>query len=505
MVSIKPVKICAGIGAAAFSIALTIGVASAEQPGKGLGQRIADRVSEGLEALDGLPPSQAKAPRFRVVPGWPKPLPNNWQIGQVAGIAVDTNDNIWVLHRPRSLSDDEAWATDAQPGTFVCNAGGIAVDEGDSCAPGDDFAAPVAADAFGHPRPDGPVADCCIPAPSVLQFDADGNLLRAWGGPVQRDDAWGWPEAGCLPGEGCEWPANEHGIYVDENLNVYIGGNGFGDGTLGSANNDRGWDGQILKFSADGTFLLQVGEAGTTGPTSNDTDGANGTPRLWRPADSEVFNGDLYIADGYGNHRIVVVDANTGEYKRHWGAYGSRPVDDAAANAAGPYTNDRDAVLEGTDTPDYFRNPVHCVRIANDGRTYVCDRVNDRIQVFDQTAGTQDCSNTFKDESECGFLTEKFLRADTLGPGSVWDLDTSSDREQSCLHNVDGTNQHLDTLYRASLEVLDTVGMNGRNAGDFHWVHNLAVDSHGNIYTAEVDTGKRAQKFRRVGRRGCRG
>lgn len=450
------------------------------------------------------------APEYKVDPTWPKPLPNNWLLGQVAGIAVDGDDNVWILQRPRTLTDDEAGATDAMPGVFVCEPGGENVGFGGMCPGG---AAPVPADAFGHPRPNGPISDCCIPAPAVLQFDAEGNLLQAWGGPEHRDPSWNWPASTCdadavNEAERCQWPANEHGIFVDHNNNVYIGGNGFGDGQTGSALNDRGWDGQILKFASDGTFLLQVGAAGFTGPASNEMDGGlNDTPQLWRPADSEVDpeTNELYVADGYGNHRVVVVDAATGQYERHWGAYGQRPVDDAAANAVGPFADDRQDVLDGVDTPAHFRNPVHCVRIARDGLVYVCDRVNNRIQVFSKDDVGAVCDNDEdKLEGQCGFVMEKFVRADTLGPGSVWDLDTSSDRQESCLHNVDGSNQHLDTFFRQTLEKLDSFGVNGRLAAQFHWVHNLAVDSKGTIYTAEVDTGKRAQKFERHGSRNCR-
>jgi hypothetical protein len=146
---------------------------------------------------------------------------------------------------------------------------------------------------------------------------------------------------------------------------------------------------------------------------------------------------------------------------------------------------------------------VHCARIAKDGLVYVCDRPNDRMQVFDKAVVGLPCNNPGQTVGVCGFLGEKFIRAETLGPGSVWDLDTSSDTAQSCLHNADGSNQKVDTLRRATLEMLASFGTNGRSAGQFHWVHNLAVDSKGNIYTAEVDTGKRAQKFRRKGSRGC--
>jgi NHL repeat len=303
--------------------------------------------------------------------------------------------------------------------------------------------------------------------------------------------------------EGCVWPAGEHGIYVDHNDNVYVAGNGSGEGEF-PWDGTHGEDSHVLKFSADGTFLLRIGEPGNGMTTSNDQDGAsNGTPLLYNPADTEVDpkTNELYIADGYGNHRIVVVDADTGEYKRHWGAYGQNPVDDVAADAVGPYAEDRDAGV----TPAHFRNPVHCVRVAKDGLVYVCDRSNNRMQVFDKKEVGAECSNPSGEEGECGFVTEVFIRPDTLGSGSVWDLDTSSDRRQSCLHNVDGTNQHADTISRKTLEILETWGRNGRNAGQFHWVHNVATDSEGNLYTAEVDTGKRAQKFEREGSKGCRG
>ena len=283
------------------------------------------------------------APEFKVDAEWPKALPNQWLIGQVAGIAVDRHDHIWIIQRPRSLTDDEAGA------------------------------------AQNPPR-----SECCFPAPSVMQFDRKGNLLRAWGGPADP----GFLTSRCTPAGGCEWPTNEHGIFVDHNDNVWIAGNG-------------GPDHQVLKFSSDGTFLLQIGKAGLTGG-SNATNGApNGTPLLGNPADVEVdaSNNEAYIADGYQNKRVLVVDGNTGKYKRHWGAYGSVPND----ADPGPYIPGQPPALQ-------FRNPVHCVRVTNDALVYVCDRVNNRIQVF-QTDGR--------------FVKEFFIDRATLGNGSAWDLDTS--------------------------------------------------------------------------------
>jgi hypothetical protein len=382
----------------------------------GLATVILAASSLGLPALVGAK-STNHGPRFRVDPGWPKALPHQWLVGQVCGVAVDRHDTIWIIQRPRTLTADEAGAAQTPPRSV-----------------------------------------CCNPAPSVMRFDPQGNLLQAWGGPADP----GFLETKCTAAMGCEWPTNEHGIFVDHEDNVWIAGNGGGDH-------------QVLKFSSDGTFLLQIGKAGLTGG-SNDTAGApNGTPLLGRPADIEVdpATNEAYIADGYGNKRIIVVDATTGYYKRHWGAYGNVPSD----APPGPY-------VPGQPPAQQFRNPVHCARIANDGLVYVCDRVNDRMQVFRKN-GT--------------FVKEFFVATNTLGNGSVWDADVSPDPQQTYLYTPDGENNMVWILARGSGAVLASFGRNGRSAGQFHWVHNLAVDSLGNIYTAEVDTGKRAQKFRPAG------
>jgi DNA-binding beta-propeller fold protein YncE len=365
-------------------------------------------------------PRMPDAPEFKVDANWPKPLPNQWLFGQVAGVAVDRHDHIWIIQRPGSLTADEAGAVQNPPRS-----------------------------------------ECCRPAPSVMKFDREGNLLQAWGGPADP----GFLTNRCTPASGCEWPTNEHGIFVDHNDNVWIAGNGTGNH-------------QVLKFSRDGTFLLQIGKAGLTGG-SNATNGApNGTPLLGQPADVEVdpVNNEAYIADGYQNKRVLVVDGMTGKYLRHWGAYGRTPDD----VDAGPYVPTGSPALQ-------FRNPVHCVKITNDGLVYVCDRVNNRIQVFHKD-GT--------------FVKEFFVAANTLGNGSTWDVDTSPDRGQRWLYNADGENNKVWILDRPSGVIADSFGRNGRYAGQFHWVHNLAVDSNGNIYTAEVDTGKRAQKFTPVDNRG---
>lgn len=379
-------------------------------------------------------------PGFSVDPSWPKPLPNQWQIGQVAGIAVDKDDNIWIVQRPRTLTSDERGASNFEPGV------GGALD--------------------GAPRPQGSISDCCLPAPSVMQFDPKGNLLRAWGGPVDPGK--------CVEPD-CEWPNAEHGIFVDRGMNVWLGGQGGG---------------AVLKFSADGDFLLQIGHRQPPVRNSNDTNGGhNGTPLLGQPANLEVDpeTNELYVADGYTNLRILVVDGATGMYRRHWGAYGQNPVNDVGN--IGPY-------IKNQPPAPHFRNPVHGVVIAKDGLVYVADRANDRIQVFDKNTVGLPCQNPAGAPGVCGFVGEFFVERDTLGPGSTWNLDLSADPRQTYLYVVDGSNNYVWTLLRSTGQILDRFGRNGRNAGQFHWAHDLAVDSKGNIYTAEVDTGKRVQKFR---------
>ena len=345
---------------------------------------------EHSEATEGL--EESEIPQFRVDPFWARELPSNWMLGQVSGIAVDDRDHIWVLHRPRTL--------DA--------------------------------------RQRGEEGMCCVPAPPVIELDPEGNVVGSWGG----------------PGEGYQWPASEHGIHVDPQGFVWIGGNAADDA-------------HILKFTIEGEFLLQIGRSGQSS-------GSNDTENLGRPAgirvDSEAS--EVYVADGYGNRRVVVFDSETGDYKRHWGAYGERP-DDAALP---PYDPDADPIRE-------YRSPVHDVAIAHDGLVYVADRTNNRLQVF-QKGGE--------------FVTEAFIRPETLGSGSVSGVTLSEDPDQRWLFIPDGTNNVIWILDRTTLEVQDYFGRLGKNAGQFYRLHNLAIDSRGNLYTTEVNVGQRVQKFDRL-------
>jgi DNA-binding beta-propeller fold protein YncE len=342
--------------------------------------------------------TSAAAPSFQVDPHWPQPLPNNWILGQVSGIATDAADHVWVLQRPGSLTEDERGAALKPP----------------------------------HSK-------CCLPAPSVLEFDTAGKLLRSWGG----------------KGTGYDWPENEHGLYVDAKGFVWVTGNG---------NND----GQILKFTQAGSFVLQIGKVG---PQTGSAD----TTRLGRAAGLEVDVDarEVYVADGYHNNRVIVFDSDTGAYKRHWGAYGKPPV------AVDKPDGRRNAPPTAAQLAN-FGSPVHCVRVSRDGLVYVCDRLNNRVQVF---------------KKDGSYVKEFTVEPATAGNGSVWDLVLSRDPQQRYLHMADGRNNQILTLLRETGAVVGTTGRPGRYAGELHWVHDLAVDSQGNLYAGEVDTGKRAQKF----------
>jgi DNA-binding beta-propeller fold protein YncE len=385
--------------------------------GLGAGSVALDRSSVQAAA------TAVQAPRFEVDPLWPKPLPNKWILGQTIGVAVDAQDHVWIIHRAGSLEPGEVHAT-TNPAT----------------------------------------AQCCAPAPPILEFDAAGNLIGHWGG----------------PGQGYDWPDSNHGITVDYKGNVWIGGNGRGSagaarGTAPAGQNRQVEEGQtggtqsfndnmVLKFTQDGHFLMQIGK-----PRSSK--GSNDVANLRLPAKTFVDKdtNELYVADGYGNHRVIVFDADSGQYKRHWGAYGHKP-DDVDLGRYDPKAP----------PAQQFRNPVHCADLSVDRLLYVCDRVNDRIQVF-KPDGT--------------FVKEAFFNKDTLGSGSTWDVAFSRDAKQTYLYLADGENDKVHVILRDTLELLTSFGEGGRQPGEFYGVHSIATDSKGNIYTTETYRGQRVQKF----------
>lgn len=287
---------------------------------------------------------------------------------------------------------------------------------------------------------DPPVAvDCCVPAPPVLEFDPAGRLVGYWGG----------------PGEGYEWPESNHGISVDHKGNLWIGSSGADDA-------------HVLKFTRNGQFLLQVGRAGGAGGNHDMKNFSRPTKVFVDPIANEA-----YVADGYGNRRVVVIDADTGEFKRYWGAYGNVPDEDAVVR----YDPDGEPAQQ---FGDISSKAVHCAELSRDQLLYVCDRKNNRIQVF-RPDGT--------------FVDELFIAKPTLGSGAVWDIAFSRDADQTYLFVADGTNERVYIVARKTLELITSFGDGGRQPGQFFGTHSIATDSEGNLYTTETFEGKRLQKF----------
>ena len=338
------------------------------------------------------------APAFLVDPLWPKPLPNHWITGNTIGVDVDDRDHIFTVHR----NTENMFGRRTEIGL-----------------------------ALG-------VAECCTPAPPILEYDIEGNLINAWGGPVE--------------GAPYQWPESNHGIEVAANGDVWIGGNG-------------GPDSHVLVFTRDGEYIRTVGVPG-------EEFDSNSTTAFGRVAEIAIDEdaGEAYFADGYVNKRVAVVDVATGAFKRYWGAYGSTDIDDDADDTYTP----------GQPGPDVFRGPVHCADPSNDGLIYVCDRGADRVQIF-RPDGT--------------FVSEHIYNPATLAQGSTWDIAFSPDEDQEFIYLADGQNFKISIIDRASMEVLYTFGDGGRQPGLFYAPHSIATDSEGNIYTTETYEGKRVQKF----------
>jgi len=364
-----------------------------------------------------------QVPEYVFDPTWPKmPLRDNWVTGPVVGVATDASDHIWVVHRERAALS----ATQR---------------------------------------------DCCAPAPAVLEFDQAGNLVQAWGGPSAEQLAAA--SKGPVPKMTWTAPANypwvnsEHNIFVDHKDNVWLGN------YSGS---------HVLKFTRQGKFLLQIGRAGAKGQSSNDTDAlASPTGIAVDPKANEVF-----IADGYGNRRVIVFDADTGAYKRHWGAYGKKPDDAAPIELK--------ARVVGTQL-----NTVHCAVFDKDGLLWVCDRANSRIQVFRK-------DGTFVREGwfgapEAGTVQTAWAFDDGKGGlnrpplGSLFDLAFSRDPEQRFGFVADGRNERVWVFRRSDMKIIGSIGHPGHWGGGFTLAHNLAVDSKNNLYVSESAGGSRVQRF----------
>ena len=326
-------------------------------------------------------------PTFAVDPSWPT-LPNDWVLGQVSSVTEDGRDHVWVLHRPRTVEDEQQ-----------ANA-----------------------------------------APPVLEFDDAGTFIRAWGG----------PEAGY------EWPANEHGIHVDYQGHVWIGGNS------GQPESDD----MLLKFTTQGELLMQIGHRSqSTGNTD--------TENVRRPAEVFVYQdtNEVFVADGYGNRRVIVLDADTGAFKRMWGAFGNEAVDSPPETDAAPPDDGLG--------PQQFAT-VHGIEVSNDGLVYVADRNNSRIQVF---------------TVDGAYTTQVFINRNADSASTAAGLAFSPDPQQQFIYVADQGNSRIHVVDRATLKVVDSFGRNGEQPGDFQALHHIASDSNGNLYTAEAQRGRRVQKF----------
>ena len=356
----------------------------------------------GLHGLSGAAQAPGKStsmPVFQVDSTWPN-LPNNWVVGIVSAVTVDSRDHVWILQRPRSVAANLKERA----------------------------------------------------APPVLEFDANGKFVNAWGG----------------DGQGYDWPTTEHGITIDHKNTVWIGGSGVGDDML-------------LTFTLQGKFLKEFGAARTSSGNAD-------TKNVNRPADIfvDARTNEAYVADGYGNRRVIVLDADTGAFKRTWGAFGNPPDSDPPAGA-GPAGGGRGRGAQAAPALDtegdgakYFGNPVHAVKQSNDNMVYVADRSNRRIQVF-TPAGK--------------FVTQVFINRAGPSAGSVAGLAFSPDPQQQFLYAADYGNSHIAVLDRKALKVLYQFGTRNATPGDFQGPHHIAVDSKGNLYVAEVAPGNRAQKF----------
>jgi hypothetical protein len=326
-------------------------------------------------------------PTFEVDRGWPK-VPAQWKLGDPSSIAIDAKDNVWVLHRPRTLKPEDASKA----------------------------------------------------APPVIVFDTAGNYIKAWGG----------------AGSGYEWPEREHGIHIDYKGNVWLGGNNCP--TNGLPGLKPVADDQLLKFTQDGKLVMQIGR-------SNQSKGNADTKNLHRAADVWVYQqtNELFVADGYGNHRIAVFDADSGTFKRMWGAFGNKPADDDNCQVVTPKSYSDPG-------PQQF-SIVHAVRVAKDGTVYVADREYRRVQMF----------------SKDGKFLKQIVRTDIP---FARDLALSPDANQQFLYVGGGNGIFI--LDRKTLEIAGNIQPQGMIGPG----HQIAVDSKGNIYIAQTTAGMQKLTFK---------
>ena len=359
-------------------------------------------------------------PEFEWDPAWPKPYPNNWIMGNIGALFVDKRDHVWMVQRPSSTTS--------------------------------------LAERFGLTGE----ALCCFPAPPVIEFDPAGNIVQAWG-PIHDGRGKFLDKPQPLSYDLENWPTSEHGLSVDHEGNVWI--------------DSQSPPSQLVKLTGDGKkLLLRIGKQESR--NGNDTENLGGpTGIIVDPKTNEVF-----VGDGYRNRRVIVFDATTGAYKRHWGAYGKPPIDEKAPSTA-DVIKDRASGMGARYEPDVRRRQfdhVHCLAEDKDGLLWVCDRANNRIQIF-RKDGT--------------LVREGYVAPETRAFGSLLSIAFSHDPDQQFVYVGDGPNHRVWILRRSDLATIGSFGQGGRQGGQFILVHTLGVDSKGNIYVGETVDGNKIQKF----------
>ncbi len=337
---------------------------------------------------------QSAPPVFQVDPSWPREMPNAWILGAVTAVFVDAKDHVWVTHLPETLTPEET-ALVQEP----------------------------------------PIGTCCTPAPVVIEFDPEGNVVQGWGDPSMQDVS--------------EFPRNAHGLFVDHNDYVWVG----------TYRHHR-----VMKFTRDGQLVMTIGRYDEHGG-SNDPTLLGGPAGIWVDPDTN----EAYFADGYRNRRVVVYDGDTGEYLRHWGAYGEPPNDDYDFGNRDPLG-----------PPSRQFSTVHGLVGSHDGLIYVADRRGNRIQVF---------------EHDGQFVVEQTVAPLTRASGSAFVIALSPDADQRWLYLADGTNHKVWILRRSDLQIVGEFGRGGRQVGQFLRPHGMGIDSEGNLYVGEASTGRRVQRF----------
>ena len=377
------------------------------------------------------------APRYHVDPFWPKPLPNKWKIGGITGLAVDRNDDVWVLNRPNDLTDIEL-----------------------------------------HAELTPPAADCCVRPPSMIHLDKNGNVIGSFDAPQGHGmdvDSQGFvyigqdtvrkydPKSGKVVGEIARVPETESGAPP--------GGRGAAPERVPG----RGGRGPVAGFLGRGGGSSAEGAARGGGAAAFRAKYPASTPMIVGGIEEiriDERTNDIYVADSYLGGRVMVFDFKTLAFKRGWGAYG-RPLSEIS-------TNDADREYKpGGPMPKEFRGHL-TINVSNDGLVYAADRNANRIHVTTR---------------EGKFLKEFKLAEHTGVGGATGGVGFSPDKQQRFLYISDLTNNHIYFLDRETGKEVGRMGSMGESAGSFWGLHMIAVDSRGNIYTGEVFAGQRLQRF----------